>query len=256
MIKPLSLIGLLSLVLFSVAGSVRADSVTASSSLDWSSATFSGPVAPAPFGGLPGAESTEIGGDYSSVTPYNVLAGCGHVTAGWTPPIACTAQIGPNDYATASANSEFTAIAAVSSPGFLSSATVERDGTIVVGTNGVLDISIPFTGTITPSDIGSCGPSCVYFADVTGLISVASQGKGSQILEAQIGEGGEFNISGGSTSVSGMLNASDTGVAPGTYLFDVQLTSQAFLVPEPGTFLMLGIGLFGLAGVSLCKRVA
>jgi hypothetical protein len=259
MIKPLSLIGLLSLLIVSVAGSVRADSVTASSSLSWASATFSGAVAPAPVGGTPGAPSTVAGAFYGPIV-VGYTTGCANDVIGWTPAAVCNVQAGPNDYATASSTSEFQALASASSS-YSSLASVERDGTIVVGTNGVVDITIPFTATITPNNLGNCGPSCIYFAQVAGYIFLQSQESGppylsSPILEAQISDGGYFNLSGGSTSTSGLLSLSDTGLTPGTYQFDVQTNSEVQFLPEPGAFLLLAIGLAGLAAMFIRKRFA
>ncbi len=252
--KSLWPLALLSLVLFSFNGRALADSVTASSSLNWTSATFSGTVTPAPFGGTPGAPSTEAGTFYQALAPPFAVTDCVDHAIEWTP-VACTLQIGPNDFVTASANSEFAAIAAAS-PGFSSLAIVERDGTIVVGTNGTIDISIPFTATITPNDHGNCGPSCIYFAQVAGFIFLSSPNGFFPFREAQITDDGFFNIMGRSTSNSGILNLSDTGLAPGTYQFDTQMLSDVSFVPEPSTLLLLSTGLLGLAGKLLRKRFA
>src|SRR5438552_5181065 len=111
--KSLWMLALLCLVLFSFNGRALADSVTVSSSLGWTSASFSGTVAPAPIGGTPGAPSTEAGTFYRPVASLDTTADCVDHAIGWTP-VACTLQIGPNDYAAASVKSEFTAIAAAS----------------------------------------------------------------------------------------------------------------------------------------------
>jgi len=146
-----------------------ADSVVASASVNWASATFSGPVAPTGAGGNPASPSEGIGAFYTTLSGVPIVS-CAANAAGWTP-IACSVQAGP-DFVAASANSEFDAIAAAS-VGYSSNASVYRDGTIVVGANGDLNIETPFSATITPV-VGSCGPSCNYFAQVEGAIFLFS----------------------------------------------------------------------------------
>ena len=55
-------------------------------------------------------------------------------------------------------------------------------------------------------------------------------------------------------SIGGILGLKDTGLTPGTYRFEVQTVSQVKVTAEPGTILLLGSGLLGLAGISLRKQ--
>jgi len=130
---------------------------------------------------------------------------------------------------------------------------VVRDGTIVVGTNGVVNISIPFTATITPSGPGNCG-LCID-ASVSGNLNLFAPNGVDFVGGDDFFRAGIFGNSGGSSSISGALNFSDTGLAPGTYHFEASLFNDVTFVPEPNTYLLLGVGVLGLAGVSFRKRL-
>jgi PEP-CTERM motif-containing protein len=251
------------LFLFSFNGRALADEITASASLNWAAASFSGAVAPAPLGGTPGAPSTEVSAAYGPallgfIAPVPLL--CDASAAGWTS-VTCSVQAGPNDYARASANSELTAQVAVEQ-NHSTLAFVERGGTITVGPDGKVNIGIPFSATITPSvgsspTAGNCGPGCSYLAQVEGATSLFSMSPTSPFSDfTTIVDIGSFKESDGTVSIGGTLDLADTGLTPGTYGFDVQLVSDVAFVPEPSTLLLLGSGLFGLAGISLRKRFA
>jgi hypothetical protein len=256
----------LSLLLLSFNGRALADEITASASLNWAAASFSGAVAPAPLGGTPGAASTEVSAAYGPallgfIAPVPLL--CDASAAGWTS-VTCSVQAGPNDYARVSANSELTAQVAVEQ-NHSTLAFVERDGTIAVGPDGKVNIAIPFSSTITASvgsspTAGICGPSCNYLVQNEGAIFLYSTSPnppfGNSISGASIVDIGNFKESNGPMSVGGTLDLTDTGLTPGTYRFDVQLDSNIAFVPEPSTIVLLGSGLLGLAVISLWKRFA
>ena len=249
--KILRILSWSALVLFAFNGRVLADSVTASSSLNWAAASFSGPVAPW-NGGTPGGPSTIAGAFYQTISGLPIV-GCAADAVGWTS-VACSVQFG-TDHVAASADSEFEAIAAAS-VGYLSTAETERLGTIVVGTNGDVNIEIPFSATIVPTVAGNCGPSCNYFGQVEGAIFLSGPNLPPPGLAATLFKIGDFKESDGTMSIGGILDLADTGLTPGTYFFNVQAVSQVQVTPEPSTILLLGTGLFAVAGMALRKRFA
>ncbi len=234
---------LFSLVLSLCSGSVRADSVTAYASLSWTSAQFSGSVAPFPIGGTPGAPSSESFGELA-IVPFLSPTDCIDEVQDWTP-TACTVQIGPNDYATASAGSQFATIATVS-PHYLSLASVTRDGSIVVGTNGDLNISIPFTGTIAATNSGPF----TYCGGVEAFLFLYMQVP--TVEGTSITDTGCFTNS--TSSTGGILTLSETDLAPGTYRFEVQMNSTVEFLPEPSVLSQLGVGLLVLTGIAYRYR--
>jgi hypothetical protein len=230
-----------------------ADSVVASASLNWSAAAFSGAVAPAPLP-LPSGASTQLSTAHQGLESPFPSSVCFAETIAWTA-ASCSTQIGPNDFATASSNSELTTVAAVSALGNEFGAATIRAGTIVVGTNGTVSISIPFTATITPSGPGDCGPCIDAFID--GRLDLFAPNNLDFVGGDDFFLGGVFGMSGDSaSSSSGILNFSDAGLTPGTYHFQVTLTDDVTFVPEPSTYLLIGIGLLSLAGIPFRKRFA
>ena len=177
--------------------------------------------------------------------------GCGTNAFGWSP-IACNVQSG-QDFAAASVDSEFDATAAAS-VGYLATASVYRDGTITVGSNGDLNIDIPFSATIAPTESGNCGASCNYSAQVEGAIFLYTTSPtapfGNPVSSTDISDEGFFQESDGTMSIGGPLDLSATDLAPGTYRFDVQLDSVVSVTPEPSTIVLLAAGLLALLGLS------
>jgi hypothetical protein len=88
----------------------------------------------------------------------------------------------------------------------------------VVGTNGDVNIEIPFSASITPTQAGNCGPGCNYFAQVEGDIFLFSKSPtppfGELVSETSISDIGNFKVSDGTMSVGGTLDLADTGLTP------------------------------------------
>ena len=236
--------------------SARADQITASSSLDWAAANFSSAVAPTGAGGNPASPAEGVGAFYQTLSGLPIQS-CSMNAFGWTP-ITCDVQ-SENDFAFASTDSVFDSTAAAS-VGYTSTASVYRDGTIAVGPSGAVNIDIPFSASIAPTETGNCGASCNYFAQVEGAIFLFSTSPtapfGNLLFQSTIDDIGYFQESDGTMSLDGPLDLSTDGLNPGTYRFEVQLTSQVSVTPEPSTIALLATGLLPLLGLFWRSRSA
>lgn len=243
-----------SVLMLCLSPSASADQITASSSLDWAVASFSGAVAPTGAGGNPASPAEGVGAFYQTLSGVPIQS-CSTNAFGWTP-ITCNVQSG-QDFASASADSVFDSTAAASF-GYTSTASVYRDGTIAVGPSGDVNIDIPFSASIAPTETGNCGASCNYFAQVEGDIFLFSTSPtaafGNLLFQSSIEDIGYFQESDGTMSLGGPLDLSADGLDPGTYRFELQLTSQVSVTPEPSTLLLLVAGLLGLAVIPLRNR--
>jgi hypothetical protein len=254
--KTVRVLASLCLFLLSFDGSTLADQFAASSLLG--PITFSGPVTPT---------LTAMGAFVEPIAPIPGGAFCVFSTTTWAPS-SCTANFG-GDFAFTSADSVLAAIAAAS-VGFSSDASLERNGTIVVSNTSIscppgfsciigipssggasFDISAPFSGIITPTQVGTCGPDCNYQATVSALIFLPFPGGG--FAENAIIKSGDFKESDGTISIAGPLDLA-LNLQPGTYPFSITVFTDVTVTPERSNVLLLGIGLLGLAGISRRKR--
>ena len=228
-------------LVLALSGVALADStVSTVVSLGWSSATFSGTVAPS---NSPNPYSTLTEAEAMSLTAPNWSNGNTDTPAGWVPATS-SAQVGATDYAIASANTTMTAVSGLSTSTGLYSlfAQTERSG-LIVSTNGTVQISIPYTFSMTAGNNGD--PACCFTSAEDQVWIDLFNASGTQsIKDIDISFQDQFNGVGGYSN-SGMLTLDVTGLAPGDYWFDIGAQSEVIYAPEPATLLLLGAGLLG-----------
>jgi hypothetical protein len=215
--------------------------------LDWSSASFSGPVTPGQVG-----QVHTVGESWAVVS--NELASGGEV--GGCPDtlaVTCTPSwmswsagqaTGPQDFAIASLGSNL--IISISTTTGSASAYAARFGSIV-SNDGTINISIPYFISLS----GNGDPLSGGFTLVT-LDLLTSSGQGL-IDQAVI----DINQQSGVTnySQSGVISLDENNLSPGTYYFDVQEVGQVQFVPEPSTAGLLLVGLAGIVRLRAVKRL-
>lgn len=250
-IMPFLLIVTLSLFLFN--GSAQADSTaTAYASLSWSAASFSGAVASVPLPNNTYSTLAEAGGNLvvqSAVVQSSFMGGTDRV-AGWGS-AAYTVQFGPEDYAISTAtNTALTALSTSTDGNSQSYGQTERSGSIL-SMDGNVNISIPynFSATMTESPNTPC---CYLIADLAWIYLY----NGNDRIDIMgVDYINQFEGS-GNYNKQGVLSLSLGDLQPGTYVFDFGVASQTVFVPESSTFLLLGAGFLGLAGILLRERFA
>jgi hypothetical protein len=112
------------------------------------------------------------------------------------------------------------------------SAQAERSGAIsTLDGNVVIRVPYALTATAATNPIVCCSElSAQIFLELW---------NGGQLL--QIAGAADFSTH--SFSQSDTLVLDETGLAPGTYQFDIGAASSSTVVPEPGTIVLLGLGL-------------
>ena len=248
--RPSLLMLLLSLFLFS--GRALADSTaTAYFSLGWSAASFSGTVSPAPLPNNTYSTLAEAYGwlEVQSTVVQSSFKGGDDLVAGWGS-AASTVHFGPEDYAISTAtNTALTALSTSTGGNSLSVGQTERSGSIL-STDGNITISIPYSFSVAITNDAS-GACCYSARDLAWIYLFSGNNRITSSIdyEDQFGAVGNYNS-------QGVLSLSLGDLQPGSYVFDFGVASETTFVPEPSTFLMLGTGLFGLAGILVGKRFA
>lgn len=232
-----SKLALLAVVMVCVCGRAIADSTaTATVTLDWANAMFSSPVSPHPLPLNSYSTVVQAGGfiDYP-VDQFNTFQGMAVTNVGWAP-TTFTEPFSVGNVATASTDAmtiRTTATNTVDSVGRSMNAQAERSGAITTLT-GNLVISVPYTFSFTASN----GPTCCYSMGDQVFIELW-QGPGNLVQDVGVSHFGFINQS---FSQSGTEVLKASGLAPGTYFFDVGAASQSTFVPEPGTLGLVGLG--------------
>jgi hypothetical protein len=227
------------LILFLLQAQALATSIAmAYSDLNWASATFSGPVAPASIPN-PYSTLTEVGG--TNLTS-NSFTGSTDLPAGWVP-AASTVQLGPEDYAIAAANTDLSAVS-VDAGNYLLYAQTERSGSIV-SENGTVSISIPYSLSVTA--VNDPTSSCCFTA-ITQVWIDLFNAAGNQPFG---GVGVDYVDAFGAVSNysdEGVLSLNLSGLQAGTsYWFDVGAASQTVDATEPSSFVLMLVGLLACA---------
>jgi hypothetical protein len=247
LLKFFSLLTLLSLSFIKSAQADGGASVSASSTVDWSAATFS---SPATASGGPNSYA-ELAQAYGYYLPTNQFSFNEAKAPGWTA-ISATENFASGTSATASVNSTELSSSATNTGDFQNNAQIEKTG-FVNSKNGTVTITVPYSLNIAMTN-SSTGPCCYSAVDqvVIELFNAAGN----------IAEGGveaQYVDSYGAVadySKNGVLTLTVNDLSAGKYWFDVLADSQTIFVPEPSALLMLCAGLLGLAALSARRRVA
>ena len=229
-------LAILALVMVCMCGRATADSTaTATVTLDWADATFSSPVSPHPLPLNSYSTVVQAGGFIAyPVAESTTFQGKAVTSAGWAP-TTFTEQFSVGNMATGSTDAmsiRTTATNTVGSVGTSMSAQAERSGAITT-LDGNLAISVPYTFTFTTRN----GPPCCSLMGDQVFIELFSP---TTLVDAAATS--DLDFSGQSFSQSGTETLNATGLAPGTYFFDVGAASQSTFVPEPGTLGLMGLG--------------
>lgn len=210
-----------------------ADSVVTSlADLNWSAATFSGPVAPARSGY---SILTDVQGFNITAPIYgtseNTLTSWGSSNS--------TVALTAGSYGQASAGTALNAFTADDGNYKFISETDIRGS--IAAVNGSVTISIPYSFTVT--DAGNCpsANSCYATEDQAWIDLWGVRGGGLTIDTASTELTGNY-------STEGNLSISIPNATSSNYLFFAGVRSQTVLVPEPGTFSLF---LFGLTGLGI-----
>jgi hypothetical protein len=239
-----SKLAFLALVAVCLCGRAQADSTaTATVTLDWANTTFSSPASPHPLPNNSYSTVVQASGfiDYP-VAESTTFQGKAVTAMEWAP-TTFTEQFSVGNAATASTDAmsiRTTATNTVGSVGTSMNAQAERSGAITT-LDGNLVISVPYTFTFTTSN----GPPCCSLMVDQVFIELFSPTTSPVALGTSA-----LDFSSQSFSQSGTEVLNATGLAPGTYFFDVGAASQSTFVPEPGT-----LGLVGLGFVLIWRRL-
>jgi hypothetical protein len=159
-------------------------------------------------------------------------------------------QIGPNVVATGSGAIDLTGLTSFGSA-FASPELYPDHGIIGTGPSGTIDL---YTGSSGPF---SFGPGSAAFPSSTSGDSVFLEDFG---LDIDVPQGYVSGTSLSSSATFDSATLASLGVTPGTYTWTWDSGANSFVLeipeftvtPEPGSFLLIGIGL--LAGLWLARR--
>jgi hypothetical protein len=229
-----SKLAILTLAWVCLCGTAKADSTAmAEASTNWAGTTFSSPVSPAPLANNPYASIVQATGFVSYPFDINTFQGGTTTDVGWAD-ITFTELFSPGNVAVGSTTAttiDATATNTRGTVGTQMAAQAERSGAIST-LNGNVVIGVPYTLTATAATnpIVCCSElSAQIFLELW---------NGGQLLQIV----GAADFSTHSFSQSGTLVLDETGLAPGTYQFDIGAASSSTVVPEPGTLGPLGLG--------------